>query len=119
MTRRNENENETRRDFFVFSGKLCTWIVIRMVLEPQQPPSQKAMSHNDHNNKKKDPTALRVAQAELESGDTSGRVFLRLSDGAAAILIDRNKAKEHVASDLRRSLLDPSSTPEKTPGTKR
>jgi hypothetical protein len=54
---------------------------------------------------------LRVAQGELISGDTSGRVFCRLSPGAAAIQMDRTKLQDQVAADLRRALLDQSSMP--------
>jgi hypothetical protein len=58
-------------------------------------------------------TQLRVAQAELISGDISGRVFCRLSPGAAAIQMDRTKLQDQVAADLRRALLDQSSMPTK------
>jgi len=56
---------------------------------------------------------LRVAQSELSSGNTSGRVFLRLSDGAAAFAVDRSVAQDHVGADLRRALLNKSSLPQK------
>jgi hypothetical protein len=58
-------------------------------------------------------TQLRVAQAELISGDTSGRVFCRLSPGAVAIQMDRTKLQDQVSVDLRRALLDQSSMPTK------
>jgi hypothetical protein len=45
--------------------------------------------------------ALRVAQAELSSGDTSGNVFVQLSPGAAMFLTDRSVAQEKVASEIR------------------
>ena len=49
--------------------------------------------------------ALRVAQSELVSGDTSGKVFLRLSDGACAFLTDRSKAQDHISQQIRETLL--------------
>lgn len=49
--------------------------------------------------------ALRVAQAELSSGDTSGKVFLQPSPGAALFLTDRAVAKERVASEIRQIVL--------------
>ena len=49
--------------------------------------------------------ALRVAQAELSSGDTSGKVFVQLSPGSAMFLKDRSEAKEKVASEIRHVVL--------------
>lgn len=49
--------------------------------------------------------ALRVAQSELRSGNTSGRVFMRLSNGSAPLLTSRHKAEEAVSSQLRKELL--------------
>jgi hypothetical protein len=49
--------------------------------------------------------SLRVSQAELSSGNTEGSVFMRLSEGSCAFLIDRNLAKEKTASKLRTVLL--------------
>ena len=48
---------------------------------------------------------LRVAQSELVSGNTSGKVFVRLSEGAVAFLTDRPKAQEQVSTKLRNALL--------------
>lgn len=55
-----------------------------------------------------DLSALRVAQAELISGDTSGKVYMRLSPGSVAFLTDRSKAKEKVAIQLREAVLEDS-----------
>jgi hypothetical protein len=49
---------------------------------------------------------LRVAQAELMSGDTSGKVYVRLSEGSVAFLVDRPQAQSEVAAQLRRALLN-------------
>jgi hypothetical protein len=49
--------------------------------------------------------ALRVAQAELRSGDTSGKIFVQLSEGAAMFLTDRSVAQEKVASEIRTIVL--------------
>ena len=49
--------------------------------------------------------ALRVAQAELSSGDTSGNVFVQLSPGSAMFLVARSAAQEEVASEIRQVLL--------------
>ena len=48
---------------------------------------------------------LRVAQSELVSGDTGGKVFMRLSEGGVAFLTDRSKAQEQVSSQLRQAIL--------------
>lgn len=49
--------------------------------------------------------ALRVAQAELNAGNTSGKVFMQHSPGAAMILTERAAAKEAVASEIRQIIL--------------
>jgi hypothetical protein len=49
---------------------------------------------------------LRVAQTELVSGDTTGKVYMRLSDGAVGFLIDRSKAKAEIATRLRQEILN-------------
>lgn len=49
--------------------------------------------------------ALRVAQAELSSGDTTGKVFMQTSPGAAMFLTDREVAKEKVAAEIRQIVL--------------
>ena len=49
--------------------------------------------------------ALRVAQAELSSGDTTGKVFMQASPGAAMFLADRKVAKEKVAAEIRQIVL--------------
>jgi hypothetical protein len=56
---------------------------------------------------------LRVAQSELVSGDTSGKVFLRASPGAVAFLTDRSQAQAQISSQLRLALLK--DTPQKVP----
>lgn len=48
--------------------------------------------------------ALRVAQTELVSGDTSGQVFLQLSPGAAMFRTDRTVAQGVVASKIQESV---------------
>jgi hypothetical protein len=45
--------------------------------------------------------ALRVAQAELLSGNTNGDVFLQASPGAAMFLTDRTLAVNHVTNQIR------------------
>lgn len=49
--------------------------------------------------------ALRVAQAELSSGDTTGKVFIQASPGAAMFLTDREAAKKKVAAEIRQIVL--------------
>jgi hypothetical protein len=56
-------------------------------------------------------TELRVAQSELISGDKSGKVFVRLSEGAVAFLTERPKAQEQVSTKLRRAVLQEGSRP--------
>jgi hypothetical protein len=48
----------------------------------------------------------RVAQTELVSGDTTGKVYMRLSEGAVGFLIDRSKAKAEIATRLRQEILN-------------
>jgi hypothetical protein len=75
------------------------------------------MMNNDNNKDKEEDqinrkiSELRVAQAELVSGNTQGRVFMRLSPGAVAFVTDRKVAEERVASDLRKSLLEEEAFP--------
>jgi hypothetical protein len=45
--------------------------------------------------------ALRVAQAELLSGDTNGNVYIQASPGAAMILTDRTLAVTKVSDQIR------------------
>ena len=45
--------------------------------------------------------ALRVAHAELCSGDTSGDVYLQPSPGAAMFLTSREIAVNHVTNEIR------------------
>jgi hypothetical protein len=49
---------------------------------------------------------LRVAQSELVSGDTTGKVYVRLSEGAVGYLTDRAKVKADIATSLRQKLLN-------------
>jgi hypothetical protein len=56
-----------------------------------------------------DLSALRVAQAELMSGDTSGKVYVRLSPGSVAFLTERSKVEEKVSIQLRQAVLQDSS----------
>ena len=49
---------------------------------------------------------LRVAQAELSSGNIAGKsVFVRLSDGAVAFPVERKVAQTMVATELKQALL--------------
>ena len=49
---------------------------------------------------------LRVAQAELTSGNIEGKsVFVRLSDGAVAFPVERKVAQTMVATELKQALL--------------
>jgi hypothetical protein len=48
---------------------------------------------------------LRVAQAELVSGDTNGKVYLRLSESAVAYVTPRQDARARVSSMLREAIL--------------
>jgi hypothetical protein len=57
------------------------------------------------NNEDHDIERTRVIQAELVSGDTSGQVYMRLSEGGVAFLADRGKAEEVVSTKLRSALL--------------
>ena len=50
-------------------------------------------------------STLRVAQSELVSGNTSGKVFVRLSNGSAPLLTSRPRAQDVVTSRLRKELL--------------
>jgi hypothetical protein len=61
-----------------------------------------ATSNNDQSNPPTtDIETLRVADQELLSGNTAGRVFVRLSPGAAAILTERPTAQARVSRQLR------------------
>ena len=82
---------------------------------PQKSAAQQKESNNSNSNSNSnnDTTiqALRVAQAELSSGNTQGKVFMRLSEGAVALQVDRSKAQDLVNADLRNALLDQSALP--------
>jgi hypothetical protein len=56
---------------------------------------------NKNNVPTTDIETLRVADQELLSGNTSGRVFVRLSPGAAPILTERTTAQARVSRQLR------------------
>jgi hypothetical protein len=45
--------------------------------------------------------ALRVAQAELLSGNTDGNVYIQVSPGAAMFLTDRTLAVNQVSNQIR------------------
>jgi hypothetical protein len=53
-----------------------------------------------------DITTLRVAQSELVSGNTSGKVYVRLSEGGVAFLTPRDEAESQIAAQLRCELLN-------------
>ena len=48
---------------------------------------------------------LRVAQTELRSGNKTGKVFARVSEGAVAFCVPRSEAEAVVSSLLRKELL--------------
>jgi hypothetical protein len=54
-------------------------------------------------------TTLRVAQAELSSGNVK-QVFWRLSAGAVAFPMDRDMAKSMLSTELHQALLESSSS---------
>ncbi len=47
---------------------------------------------------------LRVAQAELSSGNTSGQVYHRLSPGAALLLSDRSLVQAKLAEQILKAV---------------
>lgn len=47
---------------------------------------------------------LRVTDQELASGNTQGKVYVQLSPGAAAILVDRPVAQARVSRQLREAI---------------
>lgn len=49
---------------------------------------------------------LRVAQSELISGNTGGKVYIRLSEGSVAFLTPRDVAQSQVNAQLRQELLN-------------
>lgn len=51
---------------------------------------------------------LRVAKAELSSGNVQGKVFCRLSEGAVAFQTERSEAIAKVSRDLQQVLLEDS-----------
>lgn len=61
---------------------------------------------------------LRVAQAELSSGDTSGRVLVQSSPGAVFRVTERSATKETVASEIRQLVLKDISLLEESKMTK-
>jgi hypothetical protein len=71
-----------------------------------------ATSNNDQSNPPTtDIETLRVADQELLSGNTAGRVFVRLSPGAAPILMERPVAQARVSRQLRAAIdADPASS---------
>jgi len=54
----------------------------------------------------RDIAPLRVAQSELVSGDTTGRVYMRLNPGSVAFLKDRPKVQEKLSAQIRQALSD-------------
>lgn len=58
-------------------------------------------------------TALRVAQAELCSGNTSGSVYRGLSHGSVMFLTGREVASDFVANEIRTILQKDSPTEER------
>jgi len=49
-------------------------------------------------------TALRVAQAELISGDTTGKVYMRLSPGSVAFLTKRSVVEARVSKMIQQEV---------------
>mmetsp|Transcript_27868 Transcript_27868/g.46090 ORF Transcript_27868/g.46090 Transcript_27868/m.46090 type:complete len:87 (+) Transcript_27868:177-437(+) len=76
----------------------------------QQQEQQEQQTQTQRTQEQQRLTEFRVAQAELVSGNTTGKVYVRLSDGAAAYLTDRPKAKAHVSNMLRREILKDETT---------
>jgi hypothetical protein len=55
-------------------------------------------------------TTLRVAQAELTEGDTTGKVYMRLSKGAVAFLTKRSVVEARVQKMIEiETIKDPNS----------
>ena len=48
---------------------------------------------------------LRVAQAELSSGDTSGKVYMRLSPGSVAFLTKRSVVQARVDKMIQQEIM--------------
>lgn len=72
----------------------------------QQEPDSKAKVATANNSR--DISTLRVAQAELSSGDTTGKVYMRLSPGSVAFLKDRSDVKQKVSAQIRQAVLSES-----------
>jgi hypothetical protein len=65
------------------------------------------MDTTNSTNKKnivQDIESLRVADQELSSGNTAGRVFVRLSTGSVAFLTERPVAQARVSRQLRAAI---------------
>ena len=69
---------------------------------PQQP--HPPLSSAVRNNNSITMQELRVADQELHSGDQTGRVFLQLSPGSVAWIMDRPVAQTRVRRQLRQAL---------------
>jgi hypothetical protein len=70
-----------------------------------------ATTSNSNTRTPTDIETLRVADQELLSGNTTGRVFVRLSPGAAAILTERPTVQARVSRQLRAAVdADPASS---------
>ena len=54
----------------------------------------------------RDIAPLRVAQSELVSGDTTGKVYMRLASGSVAFLKDRPKVQEKLSAQIRQAVLE-------------
>ena len=54
----------------------------------------------------RDIAALRVAQSELVSGDTTGKVYMRLASSSVAFLKDRPKVQEKLSAQIRQAVLE-------------
>ena len=61
----------------------------------------------------RDIAPLRVAQSELVSGDTTGKVYMRLTPGSVAFLKDRPKVQEKLSAQIRQAVLDESTESKK------
>ena len=49
-------------------------------------------------------TALRVAKSELTSGDTSGKVYMRLSPGSVSFLTKRSVVEARVSKMIQQEI---------------
>ena len=71
---------------------------------PSQASATIASGRSDMTNPEEKITTLRVAQAELSSGDTSGNVYMRLSPGSVAFLTNRSVVEARVDKMIQQEI---------------